>query len=350
MNAIGEWITRHQVIAFIILTFLITWPGFYIVFFLFPGNDLVQVTGLLAVFSPAFSAMLVSAVVDPRPKLGSGKQRWTAFGVFWLIAWIIMTLYYWQVVKLKLIVAVILWAVFATLPAWVLSSAFARTPGIRKHFSTLVRPRGNIVWYLVAMFTVPALALLGAEITRLLGGQVTISRSDGMSLGEMAIFFTLTFLSGFLCTGGINEESGWRGFAMPRLQARFPVIVSIAIVWFFWSLWHIPYDLGQGVDLTWMLLNRTLFMFTFSVLFAWVYNRTKGSILAPAIFHPSMNAFGNNLPFTTASVVLYVALAVFAILYDRMWKKLPTEDSAVYQGLEPEAHTGASPAALPTNP
>ncbi len=152
--------------------------------------------------------------------------------------------------KLKLVVAVILWAILATLPAWVLSSAFARTPGIRKHFSTLVRPRGSLLWYIVAMFTVPSLALLVAEITRLLGGQV-MSRSDGMSLGEMAVFFTLTFLSGFLCTGGINEESGWRGFVMPRLQARFPVIVSIAIVWFFWSLWHIPYDLSQGVDPEW---------------------------------------------------------------------------------------------------
>lgn len=348
MNAIGRWIQRHQVIAFIILTFLITWPGFYLVFFMFPENDLVQVTGFLAVFSPAFSAMLISAVVDPRPKQGSGRQRWIAFGVSWLISWIIMTLYYWQVAKLKLIVAVILWAILAMLPAWVLSSAFARTPGIRKQFATLLRPRGSILWYLLAFLTVPALAMLGAGITRLLGGQVMF-RSGEMSLGEMAVFFSLTFLSGFLCSGGINEESGWRGFAMPRLQARFPVIVSIAIVWFFWSLWHIPYDLGLGVDPKWMLLNRTLFMFTFSVLFAWVYNRTKGSILAPAIFHPSMNAFGNNLPFTTASVFLYVALAVFAILYDRMWKKLPADDPAVYRALEPDGQTSTAPAPILTH-
>jgi hypothetical protein len=90
-------------------------------------------------------------------------------------------------------------------------------------------------------------------------------------------------------------------------------------------------------------------MFAFSVLFAWVYNRTKGSILAPAIFHPSMNAFGNNLPFTTASVVLYVALAVFAILYDRMWKKLPTDHPAVYQHCELECQTGTAPAPILTH-
>jgi uncharacterized protein len=301
----------------------------------FPGNDLVQVLtgGPLAVFSPALAAMLISAIAEPQPKQGSGKQHWTAFGVSWVLSWIIMTLYYWQVEKVKLTVAVILWAIFALLPAWVLSSAFARTPGIRKHFATILRPRGSIFWYLLAFFTMPALALLGAGITRLLGGEVHFPL-EGMSLGQMVIFFALSFLSVFLCSGGINEESGWRGFALPRLQARFPVIVSIAIVWFFWSLWHIPYDLGQGVDLKWMLVNRTLFMFIFSVLFSWVYNRTKGSILAPALFHASMNAFGNNLPFTTASVILYAALAVFAILSDRMWKKLPADQRSVCPPLQ----------------
>lgn len=144
MNTVSGWIKRHQVAAFIILTFLITWPGFYIVYFLFPENDLVQVTGFLAVFSPAFSAMLISGIVDPLPKQGSSRQGWIAFGVFWLVSWIIMTLYYWQVMKLKLIMAVILWAILATLPAWVLSSAYARNPGIRKHFSTLVKPKGGI--------------------------------------------------------------------------------------------------------------------------------------------------------------------------------------------------------------
>jgi membrane protease YdiL (CAAX protease family) len=346
MNRVTDWIKRHQVAAFFILAFAITWPLFILIFFVFPGNQLVMASGLLAVFSPALAAMLISAIIEPQPKLRNRKPRWIAFGVSWLISWMLMTLYYWQVEKVELIVAVILWAVFATLPAWVLSSAFARTPGIRNHFSTILRPRGSVLWYLVAFFSVPALALLGAGITRLLGGEVNY-RLEGMSLGEMAIFLSLTFLSGFLCSGGINEESGWRGFALPRLQARYPVILAIGIVWFFWALWHIPYDIGQGADPNWILVNRTLYNFIFSVLFSWVYNRTKGSILAPALFHPSMNAFGNNLPFTTAGTALLVLLAVFAIVYDRMWKKLPADQPAVCPPLQFSQNTGEPVLAKP---
>lgn len=306
-----------------------------------------MVTGFLAVFSPALAAMLISAIIEPKPLQGSRKKSWGVFGVSWLVSWALMTLYYWKVENLDLMVAMLLWAVFATLPGLVISSAFARTPGIRKHFSTILRPRGNIVWYLLAIFCVPALALLGIAITQLLGGEVQ-SRHTVTGFAPMAILLTLTFISGFLCSGGINEESGWRGFALPRLQARFPVIVSIAIVWFFWALWHIPYDIGLGVDPIWMLVNRTGINFIFSVLFAWVYNRTKGSILAPALFHPSMNTFGNNLPFTFASIILYAALAVFAIVYDRMWKKLPPEHPAVYPSFQPDEQPDGETPFIPT--
>lgn len=347
MNALTVWIKQHQVAAFFMIAYGITWPLSMLVFFIFPGNQTVMVSMLFAVFSPALAAMLISAIVEPLPKRTGTRRRWAAFGGSWLVSWIVMTLYYWQILELEFTVAAVLWAVFACLPAWVLSSAFASTPGVQKHFSTILRPRGNIIWYLAAFFFVPALALLGAGLTRLLGGDV-LYRMPGTSPGKTALFFLLTFLSGFLCSGGINEESGWRGFALSRLQARYPVIVSIAIVWFFWALWHIPYDIGQHVDVIWMLLNRTLFTFIFSVLFAWVYNRTKGSILAPAIFHASMNTFGNNLPFTTASVVLYAAVAIFAILHERMWKKLPAASPAVYAAPQPLGQPGSEAAAIQT--
>jgi len=256
-----------------------------------------------------------------------------------LISWLIMTLFYWLVEKMELVPAIIVWGFFSLLPAWILSNAFAKTPGIRKHFSTILKPRGNLLWYLLALLIIPVMQILGIGITRLLGlsmGRSVIfgalrSRLAGLNPGQTVIVLALIFLSGFLCSGGINEESGWRGFALPRLQRRYPVIIAIGFVWFFWALWHIPLYIGERMPTYWIIRLCTLFFFRDSVFLAWVYNRTKGSILAPALLHTSINTFETLLPFPTITTILSEALAVFAILYDRMWKKLPSDHPAVYR-------------------
>ena len=337
MNHLTGWIKRHQVATFFILSFTITWPAFILIYFVFPGNPLIKVLvgGPLGVFSPALAAMLISSVIEPLPKQRSSKPRWIAFWLSWLISWPIMTLYYWRVENMELVSALIVWGIFALLPAWILSGAFARTPGIRKHFSTLVRPRGSLLWYLVALLLVPLVQLLGLGITRLLGDEVQISalqfRLQGLSLDQTVIFIVLIFLSGFLCSGGINEESGWRGFALPHLQARYPVMIAIGIVWFFWALWHIPLYIGLNMPSDWIIRVCTVNFFYDSVFLAWVYNRTKGSILAPALLHPSSNTFTNLFPDLPITTILFVGLAVFAIVCDRMWKKLPSDHTAVYR-------------------
>jgi membrane protease YdiL (CAAX protease family) len=341
MNNLTDWIKRHQVATFFILSFTITWPAFILVYFVFPENPLIKVLvgGPLGVFSPALAAMLLSAISDPQPKQPGNKSRWIAFGVSWLISWLIMTLFYWRVEKMELVAAIIVWGIFALLPAWILSSAFAKTPGIRKLFSTILKPKGSLLWYLVALLMIPVMQFLGIWITRILGlspGQSVIfgglhSRLTGLSVGQTIILLALTFLSGFLCSGGINEESGWRGFALPHLQARYPVILAIGIVWFFWALWHIPLYVGLKMPIYSIIQLCTIYFFIDSVFLAWVYNRTKGSILAPAILHPSINTFESLFPVVPITTVLFVVLAVFAIIYDRMWKKLLYDHPAVYR-------------------
>ena len=331
MNKLTNWIKNHQVTAFFVLVYAISWPLLIFYFSVLHGDpSLGALLEPFIVFSPALVAMWISGIAEPRPKLASSRPRWIAFVLAWLVSAPILILYAWKIYKADLVLAAIVYSIIALFPAWVLSSAYARTPGIRKHFSTLLKPRGPAAWYLVVFVIFPGIPLLGMGITRLFGGEADFFLAD-LGFRGAAIFLLLEFLHVFLMTGGINEESGWRGFALPRLQARYPVIVSAGIVWFFWAAWHLPMDIGVGEPLPQILLNRVLFNLIFAILMTWLYNRTNGSILAPALFHAAMNAFGDQFSVNTASIALFIGLAIFAIVYDRMWKKLPSCNPVNFQ-------------------
>jgi hypothetical protein len=178
----------------------------------------------------------------------------------------------------------------------------------------------------------PGFPLVSVLITRLLGNQVPLFQAN-LGLGGMAAYFILEFSRGFLMTGGINEESGWRGFALPRLQSRYSILVSALFIWFFWAGWHLPYDFGRGIELRGILENRLIWNLVISIIISWLYNKTNGSLLAAALFHPAMNTFGNMITVTPVSQILLVILAAFTILESRMWKKLPKDHPAVWKPL-----------------
>ena len=63
-----------------------------------------------------------------------------------------------------------------------------------------------------------------------------------------------------------------------------------------WTFWHAPGFLVPGmalppVPLGWeVVLNYLLRVAAVSVLFAWVYNGTGGSLLVTVLFHASLNS------------------------------------------------------------
>ena len=332
MDRVTGWIKRHKVLAFFLLSYAISWSALLFYDFIFHGNSPVEVLIMpIVVFSPALTAMLISGIAEPFPKHASSKPRWIAFILAWLFSAPILIVYAWKIYDIEeLAVVVIVFSIIAVFPAWVLSSAYARTPGIRKQFSTLLKPRGPVLWYLVIFLIFPGIPLLGMTITNLLGGEAQFYLAD-IAFRDTAVLLLLEFAHVFLMTGGINEESGWRGFALPRLQSRHPVIVAALAVGIVWGLWHLPFDIGEGVPIAWILENRLVWSLVFSILMTWVYNRTNGSILAPALFHSAMNTFGNQFTITTAGNVLFIGVAIYAIVSDRMWQRLPSDHLAVYR-------------------
>jgi hypothetical protein len=98
-------------------------------------------------------------------------------------------------------------------------------------------------------------------------------------------------------------------------------------------IWHVPNDILQYQHGGYLLVRIGLYPFI-TILLGWTYNRTRGSILAPAIFHASMNSMNplfGLFPITTAGSILLVGLAVAVVIGDRMWRRLPEDHPAVFQ-------------------
>jgi membrane protease YdiL (CAAX protease family) len=83
---------------------------------------------------------------------------------------------------------------------------------------------------------------------------------------------------------GGQEEPGWRGFALPRLEERHAPLVATLILGLGWGVWHIPlYGLAGFV------VPLVLAFF-----YSWLYNRTQ-SVLLCILLHASFTAAQDHL-------------------------------------------------------
>ena len=152
--------------------------------------------------------------------------------------------------------------------------------GLGRLFRRMLKWRLRPAWWLVAIAPLILYGLV-ALVLRAIQGQwpdaAVLGQIDYIpSLGIGALFF-------WILTFGLGEETGWRGFALPRLQRGHSALSATLILWALWALWHLPlffysYDLSVVPGLTIGLLAG-------AVTFTWLYNSTGGSILAVAVWH-----------------------------------------------------------------
>lgn len=160
--------------------------------------------------------------------------------------------------------------------------------GLRSLLGRVVRWRVAPIWYGVAILGPLVLTLGAIALHVVLGGQPP---SLGLLIGALP---TLVFLTIYMMiTVALGEEVGWRGYALPALQARYGALVSSVILGVLWTLWHLPVFFNP--DTLYSNLPFLLFLaytVPFAVLITWVFNSAGGSVLMAMFFHAVMNASG----------------------------------------------------------
>ena len=135
--------------------------------------------------------------------------------------------------------------------------------------------------------------------------------ADFSGLGLLLGGLLPALLTGLLISGP-GEELGWRGHALPRLQAVYGPLAASLLIGVVWGVWHLPIWLwlssSSGAA---FVAEFTLFVVglsAFSVVFTWVYNHTGASMWMVVLLHAAVTASYNSLlvPLGPASVGTWV--------------------------------------------
>ncbi len=150
-------------------------------------------------------------------------------------------------------------------------------------------------WY-AALLLLPTIMILAVLLNAAIAHEpidfstVFAHRIFGAS-ASLPMFVVPFFLTDAIANG---EEIGWRGYVLPRLQVRHSALVASLIVGVIWALWHIPKFLVPGNTSSFgLFLIRVV---ADAVLYTWLYNNTKGSLLMTTAFHAGANTAGVFLP------------------------------------------------------
>ena len=182
------------------------------------------------------------------------------------------------------------------LAAVVLTAQESGRAGLRSLLGRVVRWRVAPFWYGVALLGPLVLQLVAMVLHVILGGQ------PPDILAMIGALPTVLALSVYmLIQVGIGEEIGWRGYALPKLQAGYSALVSSLIVGVIWFLWHLPVFFNPATSYSnapfWVFL---VFLLPFAFLYTWIFNSTGGSVLMAMILHAVTNASSGPLWRATA--------------------------------------------------
>ena len=88
----------------------------------------------------------------------------------------------------------------------------------------------------------------------------------------------------------VGEETGWRGYALPRLAERMGLAWGSVLLGVIWAVWHLPLFFMPVTDVFGQSLPTYVIQVTaLSVAMGWLYAHTNGSLLLIMLMHASIN-------------------------------------------------------------
>lgn len=208
------------------------------------------------------------------------KQVYIFFVATYLFSWLLFFIGH----NLDILPIILLGIWGPTIISIVLTSLFFGKDGLKQFLARFKRVK-NIKWYywLCLIFLPAIIHSLGKIVWQLYYFGEVVQLVSPMKYWVQPII-------GSFIIAGLGEELGWRGFALPRLQKNYSPKVATLILAIFHLFWHLPtYWLGQGIHNV-PAIYVLGFVFPWTVIFVWLYNKSNGSLIFAVSFHAISNA------------------------------------------------------------
>jgi membrane protease YdiL (CAAX protease family) len=261
-----------------------------------------------------------------RPGPTSRPRSWWEIAALFVVAYLLSWLVWGSVVgeqndiiSFHLPQGIALWTLL--IAVLLVAVATGGLAAVRDLMARLLRWRVHWAWYVVAVGLPVGLSLLALGIASLLGDDVPTGVDEplGGALGYFAFGIVLF---------GLTEELAWRGFVLPRLQARLTPLTSALILGALWAVWHTPlFFIDDSSQQGWPYLGFVALVLAESVLISWLFNHARGSVLLVALFHAASDAslawsgtlYGSELAFWVVVGVYLVAAVALLMLRSSEW-------------------------------
>ena len=219
MNAISTLIKRHPLTSFFVISYVFAWLGWTMPDIIYTGTPLSTVFTLLFIAmvpGPLYAALIVTAITSGKAGVITLLRKFT----IWRVGW---------------------------------------------------------GWWAVALLVGPVIGLSATYLN------VWFGAPDPTAILVAAIPSTLLLFATRLVNpldGPMQEELGWRGYALPTLQGRYAPLVANLLLGVIVAGWHLPWVWNGQLPLFGLLGTVA-----FTIVFAWIYNNTGGSVLLVLVAH-----------------------------------------------------------------
>ena len=175
-----------------------------------------------------------------------------------------------------------------TIAAFVITGITEGKPAMKALWKRFWNRSLSIKWLFIILLFFPTLRLVANLVSRILDGQAY----PILTSPNQPWMFIIPLIFNGLIHGGMSEEFGWRGYVLPRFQAKWNALISSLILGVIWGVWHLPLLLA-GVGSANSVVELLSWQALVAIFFTWVFNNTNGSILAVVIFHAMVNTSGD---------------------------------------------------------